>query len=78
MENTITQSPYQISQLADTVSAFGRDWGTGYLERLVIDGQITRADADCVLLHVTFPPAMPTTYWKKSAVLGQLLYTREA
>lgn len=62
MQNTITQSPYDIRQLADTVSAFGRSWGTGYLQRLVAQGQITHADADCVLRHADFRPPMPTSF----------------
>lgn len=62
MPNTITQSPYEIRQLADTVTAFGRSWGTGYLQRLVAQGQITQADAECVLLHADFMPPMPTAF----------------
>ncbi len=55
-------SPYDIRQLADTVTAFGRTWGTGYLSRLVNQGQITQDDADRVLLHARFAPPMPTEW----------------
>lgn len=55
-------SPHEIRQLADSVSAFGRIWGTGYLDRLVREGQITRNDADRVLLHAEFALPMPTEW----------------
>ena len=59
-------SPHEIRLLADVVSAFGRTWGTGYLNRLVTDGQITQDDADRVLLHTDFGLSMPIE-WQVTA-----------
>ena len=63
--NISTMSEYDVCQLVDTVKAFGRTWGQGFVARLVTEGQISQADADRVLSRVRYAPPFPTEWMVK-------------
>jgi len=51
--NATPLSPMRMRTLIDDVARFGRQWGTGYVNQLVADGQISRHDADAVIRNVS-------------------------
>ena len=63
--NISTMSEYDVRELCETVKAFGRTWGAGFVARLVTQGQISQADADRVLSRVRYAPPFPTEWLVK-------------